>query len=210
MVFTLLLENIREAFRSIKSQMLRTSLTILIIAIGITALVGILTSIDAMKSSISDSYSRMGANTFTLQNQGSFIHVSRGGRRAKSFPKINYQEAMDFKNRFYFPAIVSISTRATGMATLKYQSNETNPNIAVFGGDENYLLTNAYELKEGRNFSPQDIEAGSKTVIIGADISKQLFPDENPLEKSIVIGNNRFHVIGILEGRGSTFGFSSD
>lgn len=209
-MFNLLRENIREALRSINSQLLRTSLTVLIIAIGITALVGILTSIDAMKNSISESFTSMGANSFSIQNYGSSIHVGRRGRKAKVYPTIKYREAIEFKNRYNFPATVSISTRATAMATLKYQSKETNPNIFVFGSDENYLVNNGYDLAEGRNFSPQDIELGSKTVIISQEIKNQLFPNSNPIEKVITIGSSKFHIIGLLKSKGSSMGFSGD
>ena len=101
----LLLENIKLALISVRSHLLRTVLTVLIIAIGITALVGILTAIDAIKSSINSSFADMGANTFTIRDLGSGIKVgSHHGRKAKAFKKISYEEAMKFSQEFNFPA----------------------------------------------------------------------------------------------------------
>lgn len=203
-------ENISEALKSVRSQLLRTTLTVLIISVGIMALVGILTSIDAIKNSISSNFSSMGANTFSINNYGTGIHVGSGGRKAKVFPRISYREALTFKSRFDFPAYVSVSTRASSLATLKYGSEETNPNIFIFGVDENYLITSGYGIEEGRNFSPQDIELGTNTIIIGKTIVDDLFPNESALEKVISIGGKKFTVVGILKPKGSSMGFSGD
>ncbi len=206
----LLKENIREALRSIRAQLLRTILTVLIIAVGITALVGILTSIDAMESSITDNFSSMGSNTFAIRNYGTAIHSQRDGKKAKSYRRISFDEATAFKKRFEFPALASISMRATALATLKHKSEKTNPNIFVFGIDENYLLTNGYKLASGRNFSEHDIQYGTHGVIIGSSIKNELFPDSDPIDKVISIGSGKYRVIGVLEEKGSSIGFSAD
>lgn len=206
----LLKENIREALRSIRSQLLRAILTVLIIAVGIMALVGILTSIDAIATSLSSNFSSMGANTFSIQNRGANIHVGKKGKKAKSYPRISYDQAMDFKDRYRYPALVSISTRATALATLKYRREKTNPNIFVFGIDENYLATAGYSLSKGRNFSAEDIRYGSHGVLIGSEIADKLFPDTSPLDKQISIGAGKYSVIGVLESKGSGMGFSGD
>ena len=209
-MFKLLKENIREAIKSIKAQLLRTILTIMIIAVGITALVGILTSIDAMESSITDNFSSMGSNTLAIRNYGTGIRAGRGGKKAKTYERVNYDEAIAFKKRFDFPATVSVSMRATALATLKYQSKKTKPNIFVFGVDENYLLTNGYKLAKGRNFSPHDIRYGTHGVIIGSSIEKELFPSSDPIDQIISIGSGKYRVIGVLEEKGSSIGFSAD
>jgi putative ABC transport system permease protein len=203
-------ENIREALKSVRSQLLRTVLTVLIIAIGIMALVGILTSIDAISGSISSNFSSMGANTFSIQNRGSSIHVGRKGKRAKPHPRVTYDQAIEFKKRFEYPALVSVSTRATALATLKHESRKTNPNVFVFGIDENYLQTSGYAIAKGRNFSEHDIRFGSHGVIIGHEIASTLFPDKNPLDQLISIGGGKYRVIGVLEEKGSSMGFSAD
>ncbi len=207
----LLRENIKEALKSVRSNLLRTILTVMIIAVGIMALVGILTSIDAMKESISNNFSSMGANTFTIRNRGMNIQVGKKGKRAKVYPRITYNQASDFKKRYNSLGIVSVSTRATALATLKYQSEKTNPNIFVFGVDENYLETSGLEVNEGRNFSVNDIRFGSHTAIIGSEIAADLFPNKkNPLDELISIGAGKYRVIGVLKEKGSSMGSSPD
>ena len=205
-----LLENIKIALQSIRSQLLRTTLTALIIAIGIMALVGILTAIDAIKGSISTNFSSMGANSFTVRNSGSGIRIGKKGKKAKRFKEISWYEAQRFKQELRFDALVSISAIATPIGTLKYKSVKSNPNIMVMGTDENYLVTSGFNLNQGRNFSPTDLELGNNVVILGSDIASTLFNKENPQDKIISIGDAKYRVIGILKEKGSSMGFGSD
>ena len=210
-MLSLIRENIREALKSVRGQLLRTILTVMIIAIGIVALVGILTSIDAISGSIASNFSSMGSNSFSIKNYGFSGGFQKGGRKRKYYPRISYQEAIDFKNNYQFPATVSVSTRASSLATLKYRSEKTNPNIFVFGTDENYFETSGYEIEKGRNFSESDIRYGSHVVIIGKEIKAKLFPDkENPIDKLISIGPGKYRVIGVLKSKGSSMGFGGD
>ena len=93
-------ENIKLALQSIRSQALRAVLTMSIIAIGIMALVGILTAIDAIKGSISDNFSSMGANTFTVRSGSRTIRVGRSGVREEPMPPIRLNEAREFAERY--------------------------------------------------------------------------------------------------------------
>jgi len=202
----LLKENINIALTSIKAHKLRAILTILIIAFGIMALVGILTSIEAVKTSLNQNFSRMGANTATIR--GKDVRVE--GAKASTYKSIEYDDAIDFKRRYTFPAMISVYTRATGTATVKYRSEKSNPNVTVYGADENYLTTSGNNLANGRNISPADIQSNAHIVIIGNGIKELLFLDEeNPIGKSISIGAGKYQVVGVLEEKGSSFGFSS-
>jgi putative ABC transport system permease protein len=98
----------------------------LIIAIGITALVGILTSIDGIKSSITSNFTSMGANTFTIRNRGSNIRIGKGGKKPKRYTRVTYREAVRFKDNFEFPAKVSVSAVASFAATLKHTSEKNS------------------------------------------------------------------------------------
>ena len=207
----LLSENIKVAVDSLKGNKLRAFLTMLIIFIGITALVGISSAIDAMKGAINSNFTRMGANSFTIRNRETTIKIGKRGRRAKKFESITYKEALDFKKEFDFPALTAVSTMASFNARLKFESEKTNPNIQVFGGDENYLSTSGYELEKGRNFSIQEITNGSNLVIIGKDVDFDLFKGkENAINKIIKIGSGKYKVIGVLKSKGNSMGFGGD
>lgn len=207
----LFVENIRIALQSIRNNLLRTVLTVLIIAVGITALVGILTAIDSIKKSITKEFTVMGANTFSIVSQGMRVQVGNQRYRTKNYAYISFYEAKEFKERFDFPATTAISVNASGTATLKYGSEKTNPNISVSGIDEDYLSTAGYEVEKGRGFSPDDIEGGRSVALIGSKLAKRLFKGgENPLDKVISIGSGKYKVVGVLKEKGSGFGGSSD
>lgn len=199
-----LFENIDIAYRSIRGQMLRTVLTILIIAFGIMALVGMLTAIDVLEQNINTSFQFLGSNTFVIQSS-----VNSGGRpqkrtRREAPPKvISYDEAIRFKERYTFPSTVSISAFATATGIIQYGKDKTQPNIPVSGGDENFILTGGYEIEMGRNFSQGELQTGADVVIIGEDIADGLFKGTNPVDKFVNIGTRRYMVIGVLKKSGS-------
>src|SRR5690606_8299531 len=117
-------ENIKIAIQSIRGNKLRTFLTALIIAIGLMALVGILTSIDAIKGSLNNTFASMGANSFTIRNRGTGIRIGGNGSRPKRWPVITYRQAMDFKERFPVPSMVSVNTFASYAATVKFKNEK--------------------------------------------------------------------------------------
>lgn len=204
------LENIRVALSSIKGQMLRAVLTIIIIALGIGALVGILSCIDVMKASLTSNFQNMGANTFTIRNKESVVRIGRGGKQPRRHKSITYDEAMAFAGEFEFPGTVSVSTVASFAATMKYKSEKTNPNIKVFGTDHNYLDVSGYTMESGRNFTEQETKDGNHVVILGKDLVSELFDREDPLNKEISIGAGKYVVIGILAPKGNSMGMSGD
>ncbi len=203
-------ENIQMAFAAIKSQSLRAILTILIIAFGIMALVGILTSIDAIKNSISSSFSAMGSNSFTIRNRGMNIHIGKSSKNAKQHPNINYHQATAFKKNYLFSNQVSVATTATGIGVLKFASEKTNPNVWVVGADEQYLNVSGYTLNKGRNLSSHDLEQSTHVCLLGSDLVTKLFKNTSPIDKVINVGASKFRVIGTLKEKGSSMGFGGD
>jgi putative ABC transport system permease protein len=139
-------ENISEGLRSIRANMLRSILTAAIVAIGITALVGILTAIDGMQASITSNFASLGANSFKIAGKNAGNQRRMQGRQEKSYPEITFFEARRFKDYYGVPADIAISTMITWGAELKHGSKKTNPNMVVQGGDENYLAQSGYTL----------------------------------------------------------------
>ena len=181
----------------------------LIIAIGIAALVGILTAIDAIKSAINTEFALMGSNSFNIRNRTS-IRVGRSGQHPKKHRPITFGESIRFSRTFQYPSVISVSTFATHEATVKFQIRKTNPNIAVMGTDENYLSTAGYEIENGRNFYRAEIENNAHVVIIGKELALNIFLLENPVNKEISIGGGKYLVIGVLKEKGTSVGFSGD
>jgi putative ABC transport system permease protein len=198
-------ENLRISFRAIKSNKVRAILTMGIIAIGIMALVGILTAIDSIKSSLTNQFTMMGANSFTITSRGMNIQIGNSKTRAKNFSRISYREAEEFKNRFTEAAWVAISFNASSLATVKYRSEETNPNVGLTGVDENHLTVSGYEIESGRNFSAEEVQLNRHFVLVGADVVKDLFPaGVDPLGEEITVAGMKLKIIGILKSKGAS------
>lgn len=210
-MFSLFWENVRIALDSIKSQLLRTILTIVIIGIGIWALVGILSAVKALETTISGNFASMGANTFNIQRYEFDVQSSRSGEKEKVNPIISYNNVREFLDKYEFPYTkTSLSFQGTSGAEVKYGSEKTDPEIQVYGINENYLENTGTEIDLGRNFTIFDIQNNNKVCLIGSDFKKNLFKNEDPINKTISIRGVKFKVVGLLASKGSTFGNNQD
>lgn len=197
-------ENIRVSYQAIRSNKVRAMLTMAIIAFGIMALVGILTAIDGLKSTLTDQFTMMGANSFSITSRSMQITVGDKHLRTKNHSHITYREAMEFKNSFNEAAWVSVSFSASGMAEYRFRDKKTNPNISILGSDENYLTISGQEVASGRNFSPEDLLGSKHVVLIGQDVVRFLFPGVDPLGQEIILPGLKLTVIGIIKSKGAS------
>lgn len=220
------LDVISLAYRTVRSNKLRTGLTVSIIAFGIMALIGIITAIQAMNQKFSESFSTMGANAFTIRfkernfnfggNNNDDIKLSKKTNRKQkksSLGKIiTRDEAELFIKTFDYPSIKSIYISGSRNNIASYEDRKTNPNMMLAGGDENYLLLNGFKLAAGRNMNKMDVETGSNVCLLGYDVAKKLFREsiERAVNAVVRVNNIPFRVLGVLSSRGSTFGFSRD
>jgi len=208
-MFSLVRENIRIAFDSIKSQLLRTILTVLIIAIGITALVGILSAVSALENTISSDFSSMGANTFNIQRYE--FNTQRQGEKQKINPVINYRDVKEFEENYNFPFTkTSISFVGTRTAEVKHDNEKTDPEVQVLGINENYITNSGLDVDLGRDLNYFDVLNSNNVCVIGSDLRKALLADVNPINKTISIRGAKFKVIGVLKEKGATFGNNQD
>jgi putative ABC transport system permease protein len=199
-------ENVREAFRSIRANLLRTVLTALILSIGLFALVGILTSIDAMKNSLSETFASLGANSFELHAKGYTNRFRRGGVQGKQYPPIDFLQAKLYKKAMGDEAQVGVSAFISGATEMKANGTKTNPNMQVIAGDENYLKIQGYNLTEGRIFSQTELYSGANVMIVGDEIKQKLFPKQSPIGKYVSAMGRRFLIVGLLEKSGGSMG----
>ncbi len=207
-----LAENIRQAFSSIRANMLRATLTLLIIAFGIMALVGILTAIDSIIYSMGDKFSSMGANSFNIRPMRENMSGNKRGRRRKKGEPITFKQAMEFKEKFTFPAKIGISATGTRNAEIKYGDKKTNPNIRLTGVNENQMDITKSEIEFGRNFTKLEADNGGNKAIVGSDIITTLFDSkgEKALGKAINVSGQKYKIIGIIKSKGSGGGGNSD
>ncbi len=209
----IIIENIRIAFESIKSQKIRALITLLIIAFGIMALVGTLTVVKGIDNNFSSSLQSLGSNNFSFKRYtNNFLQGRQHQRgRKKINPKITYRNAMDFKKRFRErDALVSLSFVAGRNKEIKNDEKKSDPTYIIVGVDANYMKVKAFDVTKGRIFTGKDIEDNHHFAIIGTDLVKELFKNENPLQKNIIINGNRFKITGVLKNKQATFGGSEN
>lgn len=212
------------AWRTVRSNKLRTGLTVAIIAFGIMALVGIITAIKAMNQKFSESFSTMGANAFSIRFRERNIRFGGGGsdvklsrqtsrkeKKSNLGKRITKDEAELFVRNYQYPATTSISIFGSRNSIISYQDKKTSPNVMVFGGDENYLLLNGFSIAAGRNINRSEVNAGGNVCLMGYDVAKKLFGEADKAVNQVIrINNLPYRVLGVLESRGSSFGFSRD
>lgn len=190
------------------------------------ALVGIITAIQAMNQKFMESFSSMGANAFTIRfkernirfgggNRNETKLSSRSGRKERVSnldKRITKDEAELFVRNFNFPATKGISIFSNRNNIVSHENYKTSPNVMMFGGDENYLSLNGFNLQYGRNLSRMDVQSGRNVCILGYDVAKKLFKQgpSGAVNAIVRINNIPFRVLGVLESRGSSFGFNRD
>ena len=212
------------SFRTVKSNKLRTGITVAIIAFGIMALVGINTAIDAMKQKFTESFSAMGANGFTIHfrewrmgfNGGDRVEKSKKGQRklkkSSTGKPITRMQAETFKERFQYPAKIGLTFFGSSDAVISLGDKKTNPTVRVYGGDESFSELNGYSIRTGRNLNDLDVRSGRNVCIMGSELAERFFgkDPEKPLEKIIRVNGLPFRVVGVLDSKGSTLGMSWD
>jgi putative ABC transport system permease protein len=202
-------ENIAEGLRSIKGNLLRTILTALIISLGITSLVGILTAIDGIQSSVDNSFSGLGANSFDIRNRPA-NQMRREGQKEKRFKNIDYRQATRYKYLFLSKGKVSLRTSVSGNAIVKYESKKTNPNVRLWGIDDNSIELKGYKIGGGRSFSTNEFSNATNVCILGVDVIEQLFEKKSPLNQEIVVNGIKLKIVGLLAKKGNMMGGGDD
>jgi len=211
-------DSLSLAWRTVRSNKLRTGITVAIIAFGIMALIGIITAIEAMNQSLKESFSSMGTNAFNIRfkdsrvrfgNSSDLKKTTRGKKEKKSNldKPILKDEAEYFRDNFNFPsAQVSIYRRGPGGQEIHYKDKKTNPQIAVWGGDENYLTVTGYTIAAGRNLNSLDQQSGRNVCLLGSNVAKTLFgtSPEKSIDKVIRVGGLPYRVVGLLKEKGSS------
>ena len=205
-----LIEILRIAFTSLGVNKLRSCLTMLGITIGVFSVIGVMTTVSALRGSIETGLSFLGSNTFQF---GKWPFASGGPDHRKYEMRRNitldqarrYQQLMEGTSD-----VICLKVFHYDGAQAVYNARKTTPDVTFGGTNEYFLNANQYSIELGRNIQPEDVELGRPVIDIGQDIVKKLFPSENPLGKTIKLKGRTYVVIGTYVGKGTTFGQSED
>lgn len=210
-----LLFNISLAFRAIRTNLLRSVLTILIIGLGIMALVGILTGIEVIKSAVFSNFSDLGSNSFQIT--GDIIKQKKGKKGGVSITfsqgkSISWEDAKAFKERYFIPSRIGLSMSCDGTTTVSYADQKTNPNIEVMGVDDAYFKISNTQLDAGRSFSPYELQSAVHGCVLGHSIAVKLFKNKwsEAIGKTVSVGSAKFRLLGVAAEKGGSMFMNAD
>lgn len=196
------------SLQSLKSNRLRTFLTILGVVVGIFSVIVIMTIMTMLQNSIDEGLSSLSKNTFQIQKND---NVFGGGPRMRDRNRedLTIEDGRRLREMLKEAKYVGVEQWQFGIV-VKYQSKETNPNISVAGVNTDAMRTNDWNVEEGRDFREDDINYSSNVCLIFHPIVEKLFPNSNPIGKEIRVDGRPLRVIGVVEAQSALFGQSRD
>ena len=204
----LLKESLYFAFNSLILNKLRTFLSLLGITIGIFAIISVFTVIDSLENSIRDSIAKLGNNVVYVQKWPWAMGGDYPWWKYMNRPVPSLKEKNELLRRSHLTqaAAFMVSTRKN----IQYKENSAD-NIDIVCATHDYEDIWSFEIALGRYFSLFESSAGKNKAVIGAVIAEKLFPDIDPIGKTIKIIGHKVSIIGVYKKEGSDpFGMSSD
>ena len=206
---SMLRESMRMTIEAIVQNKLRAILTLLGISIGVFSVIGVMTAIRTLETSIESGLNVFGTNTFLI-NKTPAIQFGPGSRsKYRNRKNIDYRQYELLKERAKLPILVSV-VDSEQERSIRYKDKLVNKTVEISGGDENALRTLNTFVEDGRNLTQDDIQFSRNVCLLGGDVIDKLFPFEDPLGKVIQIKGLNYTVVGTIERKGELFGGSQD
>ena len=204
-------ETIIQAAYSLQANRLRSWLTTLGVAIGVFSIIAVMTALQAVDQSVASGLSSLGSNTFEIQKYPATFFGGHGRSRFINRPDITYAEGLAFKKLMGAKAgNIGLKVSRPGNQAV-YGNRSTNPDITLFGADENFASANGFDIENGRNLVKNDIRYSRNVAVIGRDVMNTLFPGgENPIDKPVKVNGKLYRIIGVFMNKGAAFGQSQD
>ena len=205
---SMLRESMRMTVEAIAQNKLRAILTLLGISIGVFSVIGVMTAIRTLETSIESGLNVFGTNTFLI-NKTPSIQFSRTPAEIRNRKNIDYRQYELLKERAKLPILVSV-TDTDDERSIRYKDKSVNKAVGISGGDHNSLRTLNTFVEDGRNLTQDDIQFSRNVCLLGGDVIDKLFPFEDPLGKVIQIKGLNYTVVGTIQRTGELFGRSQD
>ena len=180
---SMMVESVRMSVSNIRQNRMRSFLTILGIMIGVTAVIALVTTISGVSSSISDSFSSMGASTMTLSATGTDL---QGGLTAENMEEISELDHVEGVS----PSVSLSVTAARGDA---YESG-----VSVSGRNDDYFVQEPDTLSRGRAINSIDLDQSLRVCLISEELVETFFYGDDPIGQELYLDGMRFTVVGVL------------
>ena len=201
-------EIVRMAVNALRTNKLRSSLTMLGVAIGVFSVIGVMTALSVIQGSIESGLSFLGSNIFQFAKYPT-MNTSDPEEEFANRRNISLAQANDYKHRMENEAAAVCLKVFNGGRPAAYGRTKIQ-GLTLVGTNEWFLVANSYTLGYGRNISADDVEFNRNVTVVGKDIEKKLFPSETPIGKMIKVADKPYRIIGVLAEKGSSFGQSQD
>lgn len=186
-----------EAFLSMTGNKLRSFLTTLGIIIGVCAVVMMVAAGQAVQNIIQKRFVEMGANLLIVRSERPKATVKTSG----PMTSITLDDALAMRSLRGLDVVAPVLSASAQAVNGPY-----NWSVSIVGSTPEYMETANWQIDTGRGLDEQDIRRGTSNIVIGAEVASELFPFDDPLGKSIRIGNQPFNVVGVLKEKGSSTG----
>jgi putative ABC transport system permease protein len=201
-------EIFRMALGSLRTNRLRSALTMLGVAIGVFSVIGVMTALSVIQGSIESGLSFLGSNIFQFAKYP-VVSTRDPEEKFANRRNISLEQATEFKRLMEGQASAIALKCFDGGKPVSY-GNVTLQGRTLVGTNEFFLAANSYTIAYGRNLSPDDVDLGRPVTVVGASIQKKLFPSQTALGKTIKVNSKPYTIIGVLDEKGSSFGNSQD
>lgn len=207
MTYQTLRESALMAYENVRENKLRSSLTILGVMVGVVTVMFMVSIIQGLNRSFANQLEALGSQTiFVTKFEPSFGREPSQEERMRKELTLADADAI----RAESPSLIGVSPIQRKIAeTVRYREKQSDTPI-LLGVTPYYEFTQSSYIGEGRFISDDDIERRTNIVVLGLDVVKAMFPDEDPIGKDIKIGGYPFKVVGVMESLGSFFGQSRD
>ncbi len=197
------------SLQSIRSNKLRSSLTLVGIVLGVASIIAVMTGISVIQGTMEKEMSVLGTQTFQVQKWPAGFSTPEERRKAMRRPPMTLSDAQAIRDHVKSVDIVGSEIWDFGFKA-EYRGEETNDNLAIVGGTPEYPQNNTHYVGHGRNISQMDVHASRRVVVIGHAIGQELFPFVDPVGRKIRVDDREYNVIGVFDEKKSAFGSQYD
>lgn len=204
-------ESFVMAIVALRTNKLRSILTLLGIAVGVFSIIGVMTAMGVLLNSIESGMSWLGVNTFQVQKYPMFEHDDpEDMAKYRNRKDITYEQALRVKDQTDLANAVGVFCFTWGKIIISDQGERTNPNTSISGRDVEGFTANSWTIEDGRVFTPIEISNASHVIILGSGVVKKIFPRTDPINRSVRIDGREYRVIGVVTPRGGMMGGDGD
>jgi putative ABC transport system permease protein len=201
-----LFETSKVALKSLNSNRLRSTLTIVGIIVGIFSIISISTVIAMLQTSIEDGVSALGKNTFQVQKWPAVGNGTQNWAAIRNRKDISYEDYLRLKSLLTDARYVGAEQWNHGKKFI-YGNRETNPNASLCGATPEAFPNNDWYAEQGRVINQNDVDRFERVICLGSSVAEALFEYEDPIGKEVKVDGNKFRVIGVMDSKtGSMFG----